>query len=96
MASPWELAARAIAAGGEVAAEVAEFAAGWEDVSSGHLAAVKFEGGIVGTISVRFRNGAVHDYPGESRSTYEALRDSPSPGTYFWRNLRQASGRSGS
>jgi hypothetical protein len=84
MASIWEEAARAIAGGGVESGE-----SEWEEVSSSHLDAVKFEGGVMyGTIYVRFKNGQVYYYPAETRATYEGLKSAASPGSYYWRKLR--------
>lgn len=94
MPSVWESLARAIASGASGVAEDVLDVEGsdgeWENVSSSHIDQVMYSGG---TIGVRFRNGDVHYYPGESRALYEELRDSGSPGAVYWANLRVSRSR---
>jgi hypothetical protein len=59
-------------------------------VRSSNIAAVGFEDG---TLYVEFSNGGTYAVSGSSEAELQDILDSPSPGSYYHRNIKQA-GRS--
>lgn len=59
-------------------------------VTSSNIASVGWQPGdwTNGILEVEFVNGAVYQYTGVSRETFEALRDASSVGRYFGENIK--------
>lgn len=56
-------------------------------LKSSYLAAADFENG---ELTVRFQDGEVWIYSGVPSGLYQALLDSPKPGTFFRRQIRDS------
>jgi hypothetical protein len=68
---------------------VGEILTGVEEVSvaSSHLSTVRYHP-MSSTMYITFVNGKEYFFPGIEESTFRELINAPSPGSYFWANIR--------
>lgn len=56
-------------------------------LASSNLAAAGYDA-ETRTLRIEFQSGSTYDYSGVSQEVNEGLKTSPSPGGYFFRNIR--------